>query len=588
MAVFFYDLLRVSRRGRMVLLRAVYGLLLIVALGGLFVANFPDQLGFTSGFTRDPVQLVRFAEQFAFLCLLVQLGAAAVLAPAVAAGAIAEERQWRTIDLLRGCGLSAQSIVFGKLTARILVLAGILLTGVPVLAVVQLWSEVDPGFFLAGTAINLLTLMSLTALGVYCSALTRSAAAATALTYVLTAVFVIVAGAWPVARNINPVPVYREWLALLRYSPSVAAWKGPVLAFAVFHVAATGVLVAAAARCLRPPRPRPDDDLLRRLKIMQLPRGFRRDLALVFVALRSALSVPLSRLIPARSAVRVVPPPRVGNDPLLWKERYHGSGGVADETLRTASYALIVLQPLVILGPEWNLLFDPAQAHRLTAAVRPMVLTLGVLMLAVTGLSLTTVTATGLSTERERHTLDPLLTLPGGRWDLLRAKWLGSLLRLRAVALAATVPWIVGVLFDVIQPAAVPFLVAAIPAHLLFCASLGMCVSARATGSGRAVLTAVTLAVLLATLPALLGDEGVTQRPLGRPVPPSQELSVACLSPPVVWRLLASDQREWARLERGGWPSAIGLSAAGYAVMAAALLAVAYVRLKRDAGREPG
>src|SRR5206468_8067724 len=132
------------------------------------------------------------------------------------------------------------------------------------------------------------------------------------------------------------------------------------------------------------------------------------------------LAVPLSRMIPTRSAVRLAPPPRVGKDPLLWKERYYGSGGVADETLRTASYALIVLQPLVILAPAWTLLFEPAAANRVAAEVRPMMVTLGTLMLAVTGLGLTTAAATGLSTERERHTLDLLLTLPGGRWDLLR------------------------------------------------------------------------------------------------------------------------------------------------------------------------
>src|SRR5262249_6486382 len=162
--------------------------------------------------------------------------------------------------------------------------------------------------------------------------------------------------------------------------------------------------------------------------------------------------------------------------------------------------------------------------------------TLGELMLAVTGLGLTTAAATGLSTERERHTLDPLLTLPGGRWDLLRAKGLGSLVRLRAVALAAAVPWVVGVLFDAIQPSPLPLLVAAAPAHLLFCASLGVCVSARATSSGRAVLTAVTLAVLLATVPALLADQTLVPRPTPSRAEPSAEVSVACLSPPVVWR----------------------------------------------------
>ena len=142
-------------------------------------------------------------------------------------------------------------------------------------------------------------------------------------------------------------------------------------------------------------------------------------------------------------------------------------------------------------------------------------------------------------------------------------------------------------LFEAVEPTAVPLLVAAAPAHLLFCASLGLCVSARATSSGRAVLTAVVLAVLLATLPAVLGDESLVQRSTPSRVEPSYEVSVACLSPPVIWRLLASDRREWARLENAGWPTAIWLSTAGYTLMAGALLGVAYVRLKRDATREP-
>ena len=66
---------------------------------------------------------------------------------------------------------------------------------------------------------------------------------------------------------------------------------------------------------------------------------------------------------------------------------------------------------------------------------------------------------------------------------------------------------------------------AAAAAHLLFCASLGVCVSARATSSGRAVLTAVTLAVLLATLPALLADESLVQRSTISRVEPS---TVSC------------------------------------------------------------
>src|SRR5262245_54609752 len=125
MAVFYYDLLRVSRRGRMVLLRAVYAGVLLLALGGLFVTHFPDQLlGLTTGISRQPREVARFGEEFASTCLMVQLAAAALLAPAVAAGAIAEERQRGTLDLLLSCGMSATSIVLGKLAARTLALAG--------------------------------------------------------------------------------------------------------------------------------------------------------------------------------------------------------------------------------------------------------------------------------------------------------------------------------------------------------------------------------------------------------------------------------------------------------------------------------
>src|SRR5205823_6159277 len=127
-------------------------------------------------------------------CLLVQLGAAVVLAPVAAAGAIAEERQRRTLDLLRACGLTAGEIVRGKVAARALGLIAVLLTGLPALALAQLWGGVEPQFLLAGTAVNLLTAVSLTALGVFCSSFARSTPAAAALAYLLTAGFAALTG----------------------------------------------------------------------------------------------------------------------------------------------------------------------------------------------------------------------------------------------------------------------------------------------------------------------------------------------------------------------------------------------------------
>src|SRR5437763_9849562 len=131
MTVFLLDLRRTARRGRPAALRAVYALALLAALGGLFVRSFPAALAFDpqllSREAGAPL-MARFAGQFAAVCALVQLGAVVLLAPAATAGAVAEERQRGTLDLLLTSELSNTEIVLGKLAARTLHLFVLLLT----------------------------------------------------------------------------------------------------------------------------------------------------------------------------------------------------------------------------------------------------------------------------------------------------------------------------------------------------------------------------------------------------------------------------------------------------------------------------
>src|SRR5947207_3004537 len=81
----------------------------------------------------------------------------------------------------------------------------------PALALTPVWGDVEPRFLVAGTAVNLLTVLSLTALGVFCSALTRSTAAAATLAYLLMAGFVALLAAHPAGHLVNPVGLYGEW-----------------------------------------------------------------------------------------------------------------------------------------------------------------------------------------------------------------------------------------------------------------------------------------------------------------------------------------------------------------------------------------
>ena len=99
MAVFFYDLLRTTRSGRVVLLRTAYALVLLIALYRLHSDRFADtsfavigNVEWNSGIAHSK-QMAKFAEEFAGLFLIIQMGAVLVLTPAYTAGAIAEERE---------------------------------------------------------------------------------------------------------------------------------------------------------------------------------------------------------------------------------------------------------------------------------------------------------------------------------------------------------------------------------------------------------------------------------------------------------------------------------------------------------------
>src|SRR5207245_9551305 len=77
--------------------------------------------------------------------------------------------------------------------------------------------------------------------------------------------------------------------------------------------------------------------------------------------------------------------------------------------------------------------------------------------------------------ERQQRTLDSLLTLPVERTELLAAKWLGSILRLRRSALFIFAFVLGSFLF--LHPLAVPLLLAAVAVHLAFFTSLALWLS---------------------------------------------------------------------------------------------------------------
>ncbi|HEY1381141.1 MAG TPA: ABC transporter permease [Gemmataceae bacterium] len=547
MSVFRYDLVRTARRGRSALVRTAYALALLVALGGLFVRWFPGGLAPDRLFadaTLAPGATGRFARDFAATCLLVQFAAAALLTPAYAAGAIAEERQRGTLDFLLAADLSGAAIVFGKFAARWLAVAGLLLTGLPVLALTQLWGGVDWGALAFGFGVTLLTTFSLTGLGVLFSVRARSVREAAVTTYAVAAGLAMAAACVPVLQLGSPlyawaVLVGRAW----GFVGGLEPWPVVLLGYAIGHIAVGLIALVWAAWLIRPqPLSKAERDLLVRAS-RRLPAG---------AVIRSTLlphplvGPPLRRRRQPLRRNRVLRVPPVGDDALLWKELHFGGGSAASELWRTIGYALIgvaltvgLARGMAAIGTPVGLREDLAwesAARAANPAGRDM--SLAILTAVMVGTALRAAVAVGR--ERERRTLDTLRILPGGSAAVLRAKWLGSALSTRWLAAGLVVAWLVTIPVGMLPPAAVFWLALAGAVHVAFLTSLGLYCSVAARGTGRAAVAA--LVGLAATWAAPLVAANYW---LGLTGPGPHRRWVAAvleegLVPPLTWRYLAA------------------------------------------------
>jgi ABC-type transport system involved in multi-copper enzyme maturation permease subunit len=517
--LFFYDLLRLARRGRSTLLRGAYALLLFGGLYLVYQHHFPHEPLLTRPFesaTLLPLaDLARFAGGFAVAILALQGIAVVVLTPAYLAGAIAEERDRRTLDLLFTTHLTDREIVLGKLFSRLTHLAGILLAGLPILCLLQLWGGADFSVLLAGFAVTGLSLLSVGSISILCSVVCRNSVAAVLSSYAL--VLIISVGCLPVPGCFVSSPlaflliVERQLgvdllhLATIgpgfeRLSPvpagtgvSVLQMSAMVFGYAVVHGAIALVCLKTAIDNLRGQH-RFDPGVRHGIRVTGGWDGEP-------LPVRPAAGQPRRRPCPTRTGGwDPVPPPRwaqpkapervrypVSDPPLLWKEVYHGAGRTASwpfwAVYGTAVGAGLALFLLALgLASPW--IWPPEQPLAPAAAypfvrdgINPVVRALGILLAAAWCLGVAWRAAGSISREREARTLVGLLTLPTDREAVVSAKWLGGILRYRWLGYALAGVWTVGLLSGALHPAAVPLLALATVVPVAFLASLGVWLS---------------------------------------------------------------------------------------------------------------
>jgi ABC-type transport system involved in multi-copper enzyme maturation permease subunit len=478
--VLFYDVVRTARQGRYALVRVVYAIVLFTLLNVMAQGWMPISM------SAD--DLAQLADSFFAQLLMVQFTVIALLTPAYAAGAITEEKERKTLEYLLATDLSSREIILGKFLSRLGNLGLLLLTGFPVIALLQLLGGIDPNLLLMAFAVTLLLMMSLASLSVLCSVYVRKTRNAIITTYAGLVIYLIGlpfladwlfrAGSWQRNSSAQPDAAIRATLDFINYGNPFYSFgniiqaaggqvsiidelKGSLGLFAGIHIGVTLVALTWAALRLRP-------------LALRTPARSRRG-------------------VRAGRKIRVVT-----GDPMVWKEMQPGSRSRRARLL-VALMAFLSLVPAVIILGSWALNANVSLGQGMSDYVR----TVGTMVACALLLAIMLRSSGSITIEKEKDTLDALLTTPLSRSQILFGKWLGNALAFRWTAFwwLGTI-WLIGLATGGLHMLGLIALVIVLAVFAAACSSIGLAASAMTRSSMRAHVTALLmgLALLMCTL----------------------------------------------------------------------------------------
>jgi ABC-type transport system involved in multi-copper enzyme maturation permease subunit len=537
-----YDLIRQARRGRFILLRCLYILLL---LGIMYMMWEGGRLGSRATVTLQ--DLAEFAERFFNTYLLVQFLAVLLLTPAYVAGAVADEKQRRTLEYLLATDLRNREVILGKLASRLLNLSLFLLAGLPVLSVIQLFGGVDADLLWSGFAATALTMASVASVSILISVHVSRPRDAIILTYMLVIAYFALwgmlalvqyglivqffPGGWAdevgdwVLTVYNAGNVFYAMYRLEEAGRATGNYGGVMLdlllRYAAFHgvvaLVATALAVARlravfvrqafgaarrpAARKARERRPVGRFPMVWKECVVE--GGFRIGWfgKVLFTFLALAALTPAAFILTFGLFRRGISSQGLSAELLLTVGCVLGGllvfGTVAaaawySRGLRRAALILVglaSLAPGAFLTTVW-LESGPgvhAVANEMLVYIQIMTVVLG--SIALLGVA---VRAGGsIGAEKDRQTYVSLLSSPLTNVEILAAKWLGSVLAVRWVFGLLLVIWLIGLPTGGLHPLALPVLAVIFAVYLSFAASLGMLFAAATKTTLRGIMWSV-------------------------------------------------------------------------------------------------
>lgn len=400
---FFFDIIRLARGKRVRDLRMLYTFGMLLALLILYMARFRWMTFYDLFFSENQAMSINerayFAERFVFSILFVQNLAVFLMAPIYLGSCITEEKERRSLELLFISPLKNHEILLGKLFARMVHLGGVLLAGLPILSLAQLWGGVDMGMILLNFLNTFFNLLSVGCFSVLISVLMKRTLHAVMTIYGIMFPFLLIFGIAGLAGGSSP-------FGFLQFHAASAVFFAVLF---VMHMFVALVSILMAHVFLRrsaelPPR------------WHEPPRTPRR--------LRVQPAVP-ERTI---RKVRDFQVPPVSNEPLLWKEYNFGPRPQSHLVFWLLS-TIFLFAPVLIGGFLFLVMagirpHDGDELDRLGGLCRFFAVVCALFYILWSGFR----AAGSLVRERQNRTLDELLTIPMERTAILGYKWLGSAL----------------------------------------------------------------------------------------------------------------------------------------------------------------
>lgn len=478
--VVFYELVHTTRRSHFVLYR-LYAYFILVLLALFYFVWAVQQPSDSNGMTIPAASMSSFAGSFVFTFMRLQVLMLAVLTPAYTAGVLAGEKEAGTLEFLLATDLRNREIVLGKLVARLGNLLLILLTGLPVVGFLQFMGGVDSWLVLAGFAATGITMIGLAGLSILNSVYARKPRNAIVLTFLEAAAYLLVSILVP---SVTVGMGFMGTRILGGFTlGDIFDWLeagNPILMLITFaRELASGIPVA--------------DCLPLRLRDYSLFHGVLALICVVWASLRL-------RAVFRKQVYEQVRPMGGGwgrrrwrgasHWPMIWKEVFVEPG------LRFNWFGWLVMAVLVVAS------FTPVGMYwQSPGAVPPAAFLgdwariVGALVACLLLLRVAIHASTALTSERERQTLDGLLTTPLTGREILFGKWLGSVASVRWGWLWLGTVWGIGTGSGGLHPLAVLLLLAAWSIYAGVLAVVGLWFSLRAQTSLRA-----TVLTLLAAL----------------------------------------------------------------------------------------